>query len=117
MTAASAQGHVPMPPFESVARSGTAGSPESGRILRAQAMEQARQTCNLALRNAAQESFRKTISVLLEARRNHDISDETFGKLIEIVLAGYVENAVNIRVERLLDLLVTNVGSLRLGLK
>lgn len=82
-----------------------------GRSTHAQArIEEARQRYNLAFHSAARASLREAIAELLKARQQHALSDEAFGKLIEILLAGYVESEVSAQVEGLLGSLPTDAG-------
>ena len=61
---------------------------------------------NSVVYHAQQSNLRDLIKSLLSARKAHDLDDEAFTKVMEVVLASYVENEVNAKVESLVNSIV-----------
>lgn len=61
---------------------------------------------NSVLYHANESNLRGLIRSLLVARNEHDLDDEAFSKVMELVLAKYVENEVNAKVETLIGSII-----------
>ena len=79
------------------------------------ALEKARSNYMHTVRQNARISFKDVFRDLLELRRNHEFSDDQFAELMELVLASYIENEVNEKVERTL-LSKLSANSIMMGL-
>ena len=67
------------------------------------ALNVARHHYSNEVHKAANASLRNIISGLIDARRNHDLDDDAFAEVMEIVLAHYIENQVSSTVETVLS--------------
>jgi hypothetical protein len=57
---------------------------------------------NLIAHRQVRNNLSRTINALVDARRQHNLDDDTFKKVIEIMLEKYIEGEVSRRVEEVI---------------